>query len=368
MASSYTSRLKLERQTSGENSGTWGDLVNYTFNRLDAGIDGWTNVNVAGSTNVTLTSNNSTLNTDDSTTDDELHNRTLELFGTLTGNINVFTGDVENSFTVFNNTTGSYTLTFGPTTGTGVALTQGAKTIVYSDGSTMLDVMADLGPVTSTGLTVGNGAASGVLTSSGAYDLTLNTNAGSNSGEITITDAANGNITLSPNGTGEVVVGSGSAAGDITSSGAYDLIIDTNEGTNAGNITLSNGANGDITFTNNGTGVVKFNDAAYYPEANLAFDATQDWDVQASPVAKVTLTDNVTFDAPSNPTTGQFISILCIQDGTGSRTIAWNAVFEFTADTAPTATTTGDKADLFNFRYNGAKWLSVGSTLDLAVA
>ena len=168
MASSYTSRLKLERQTSGENSGTWGDLVNYTFNRLDAGINGWANVNVAGSTNVTLTSNNSTLNTDDSTTDDELHNRTLELFGALTGNINVFTGDVENSFTVFNNTTGSYTLTFGPTTGTGVTLAQGAKTIVYSDGSTMLDVMADLGDVSAiTVSTSGNVNATGTVSSAG---------------------------------------------------------------------------------------------------------------------------------------------------------------------------------------------------------
>ena len=162
MPSSYTARLKLERQTSGENSGTWGDLVNYTFNRLDASVDGWANVNVAGSANVTLTSNNATLNTNDSTTDDEVHNRTLELFGALTGNINVFTGDVENSFTVFNNTSGAYTLTFGPTTGTGVALAQGAKTIVYSDGSTMLDVMADLGDVSA--LTV---TASGNVSSSG---------------------------------------------------------------------------------------------------------------------------------------------------------------------------------------------------------
>jgi len=114
---------------------------------------------------------------------------------------------------------------------------------------------------------------------------------------ITITDASNGNIALAPEGTGEVVVGSGSAAGDITSSGAYDLILDTNSGTNAGNITLTDGANGNIEFTNNGTGVVKFNvkfnDAAYYPEADLTFDASQDWDVQASPVAKVTLTANV---------------------------------------------------------------------------
>jgi len=87
-----------------------------------------------------------------------------------------------------------------------------------------------------------------------------------------------------------------------------------------------------------------------------------------SPVAKVTLTANVVFDAPSNSTTGQFISILCIQDGGGSNTIGWNAVFEFTADTPPTATTTGDRGDLFNFRYNGAKWLSVGTTLDLILS
>jgi len=316
MPSSYTSRLKLERQTSGENSGTWGDLVNYTFNRLDAGIDGWANVNVAGSANVTLTSNNATLNTDDSTTDDEVHNRTIEFFGALTGNINVFSGDVENSFTVFNNTSGSYTLTFGPTTGTGVALTQGAKTIVYSDGSTMLDVMADLGPVTSTALTVGDGAASGVLTSSGAYDLTLNTNAGTNSGDITITDAANGNIA----------------------------------------------------FTTNGTGGVVFNDAAFNPETTLTDAATITWDAQDKPITKVTLTDNRILAAPTNGQAGQFISLLIIQDAGGTNTLTWNAVFEFPSETAPTLTATGDLADLFVFRYHNSKWLQVGSTLALTVA
>ena len=156
MPSAYTARLKLEKQASGENSGTWGDLVNYTFNRLDASIEGWQAVNVAGSANVTLTSNNATTNTNDSTTDDQVHNRVIELTGTLTGNINVFTGDVENSFIVFNNTSGSYTVTFGPTTGTGVLVKQGAKTIVYSDASTMFDVMADLGDITPTAIKFAN--------------------------------------------------------------------------------------------------------------------------------------------------------------------------------------------------------------------
>ncbi len=114
--------------------------------------------------------------------------------------------------------------------------------------------------------------------------------------------------------------------------------------------------------------LTKITGGAYMEEDELTFDATQDWDVRASPVAKVTLDDNVTFDAPSNPTTGQFISILCIQDGVGSRTIAWDGDFEFTGDEAPTATTTAAKGDLFMFRYNGTKWLEVGRNLNLTLS
>ena len=121
-------------------------------------------------------------------------------------------------------------------------------------------------------------------------------------------------------------------------------------------------------FTADANNLTKITGGVYLEEATLSFDATQDWDVRASPVAKVTLTANVTFDAPSNPTTGQYISIVCIQDGTGSRTIAWNAVFEFKDDTAPTATTTASKGDMFTFRYNGSKWLEVGRNLNLTLS
>ncbi len=99
---------------------------------------------------------------------------------------------------------------------------------------------------------IGSGA-DGDITTSGAYDLILDTNSGTNSGSITITDAANGNIAIAPNGTGEVVIGSG-AAGDITTSGAYDLILDTNSGTNSSNITITDGAGGDVTVNPNGAG------------------------------------------------------------------------------------------------------------------
>ena len=114
--------------------------------------------------------------------------------------------------------------------------------------------------------------------------------------------------------------------------------------------------------------LTKITGGVYLEEDTLSFDATQDWDVRASPVAQVTLTANVTFDLPSNPTTGQYISILCIQDGTGSRTIAWNAAFEFTGGTAPTATTTAAKGDLFTFRYHNSHWIEVGRNLNLTRA
>ena len=103
---------------------------------------------------------------------------------------------------------------------------------------------------------VGDNDANATITTQGTGDLILNTNNGTNAGNITLLDGANGNINLAPNGTGEIVIGSGSADGDITTSGTYDLIVDTNGGTNAGNITLTNGANGAITLTPNGTGVV----------------------------------------------------------------------------------------------------------------
>jgi len=94
------------------------------------------------------------------------------------------------------------------------------------------------------------------------------------------------------------------------------------------------------------------------------------WNVINSPVAKVTLAGNRNLSAPSGstPAAGQFVSILVIQDGTGSRTLTFNAVYEFKDDTAPTLTTTAAKGDLFTFRYNGAKWLEVGRNTALTLS
>ena len=125
-----------------------------------------------------------------------------------------------------------------------------------------------------------------------------------------------------------------------------------------------------------GTELVNFNDGAYSsftsaalnPEATLTDASTISWNALTQPVAKVTLGANRTLGAASGGVAGQFVSLLIIQDGTGSRTVTFNAAYEFKDDTAPTLTTTASKGDLFVFRYNGSKWLEVGRNQNLTLS
>ena len=124
------------------------------------------------------------------------------------------------------------------------------------------------------------------------------------------------------------------------------------------------------TITADANGLTKITGAVLNVEDTLTDASTITWDVIASPVAKVTLGANRTLAAPSGttPAAGQFIALTVIQDGTGSRTLTWNATYEFKDDTAPTLTTTASKGDLFIFKYNGSKWLEVGRNLNLTLS
>jgi len=111
-------------------------------------------------------------------------------------------------------------------------------------------------------VTLGSGTEVGHLSTPGTQDLKLSTNSGTNSGTIVITDGANNNITLTPNGTGDValvadtvVVGDSNAAATITSNGTGDLTLNTNSGTDSSAIKIVDAANGNIEATLNGTAV-----------------------------------------------------------------------------------------------------------------
>ena len=98
----------------------------------------------------------------------------------------------------------------------------------------------------------------------------------------------------------------------------------------------------------------------------LTFDATQDWALTANQVATLTLTANTTFDAPTQMVDGAFYSLIMIQDGTGSRTASWNAVFKWAAATAPTLTTTASAKDIFVWRSDGTNMYEVGRQLNVS--
>jgi len=203
-------------------------------------------------------------------------------------------------------------------------LDHSANTVNWLDSTVVFDIVGDTTPQLGGMLDV-NGQAIG----DGTLELIKFSETASAVNEITITNSATGN---NP----EI-----SATGD-----------DTNIG---------------LSLATKGTGLIKFNDGAYNAEATLTDGATVTWDVSTAPVCKLTLGGNRTLSAPTNGANGQFISIAVIQDATGSRTLTWNAVFEFTADTAPTLTTTASKADLFVFRYNGTVWYEVGRNLNLSI-
>ena len=98
----------------------------------------------------------------------------------------------------------------------------------------------------------------------------------------------------------------------------------------------------------------------------LTFNATQAWNVTTDQVTKVVLTANVTFSAPTNMKDGGFYSITVEQDGTGSRTGSWNAVFKWAGGTAPTLTTTASAKDIFVFRSDGTNMYEVGRQLNVS--
>jgi len=144
MASTYSSTLNLELQASGENSGTWGTITNNNLTKIESAIKGYVSVAIASTTDA--------LTAEDGTTADEQSNAIIKLTGSLTNNTTMQCEAVENWYIVDNATTmGTYTLGFKPAGGTATNLVAGSKHILYTDGSTMFDVLKDCGDISANG-------------------------------------------------------------------------------------------------------------------------------------------------------------------------------------------------------------------------
>jgi hypothetical protein len=190
----------------GANANTWGNNTNTNLETLDAFTAGYLSKSVAGSANVTLT----TANADPTA---ESSNKVIEFTGALTGDITVFVPAVENNYIFFNNTSGAQTLTVAPTGhgANGVAITQGAHTIMYCTGNTMVDLFANsLGQlsVKSNLVVTGNTNVSGTVNVTGTTAFQDNVTVASGK-SIDVNSA----ITLNANGLVSATSYSGNGAG-----------------------------------------------------------------------------------------------------------------------------------------------------------
>ena len=278
MASTYTG-LGVELQATGENAGTWGTKTNTNLQIIEQISGGFTQQSIAGGAQTT------TLSVSDGSTGATLAHRMIEFTGTITGNqIVTIPLDVQTFYFLKNSTSGSYTVQFKYVSGSGDSFTFGASDkgtkIVFAsanDGTNPDIIDIGMGDVTLTGTetltnktltspkigtsvldTNGNELAKVTATSSAVNEFTIANAATGNDPTLSATgDDTNIDIAIVPKGSGETVFGTGSASAAITTSGTQDLVLDTNSGTNSGNITITDGANGNITISPNGTGVAQ---------------------------------------------------------------------------------------------------------------
>ena len=197
--------LNLDLQTTGSNAGTWGTVTNENLQKVEKGIKGYKSVSVAGSGTTSLTVSSGT-----SGTSDEQSRASLKFTGTLTGNKAVECEAVETWYFIDDSTNrgaGPYELTFGPAGGTPVTLiaTTGSKYIIYTDGTTAFDVLADAGNIKAGGTLTAAGNVSfdtGTFTfntSEGDYDARF---AGDTETNLLFIDAGNDRVGINTNAPG----------------------------------------------------------------------------------------------------------------------------------------------------------------------
>jgi cytoskeletal protein CcmA (bactofilin family) len=93
------------------------------------------------------------------------------------------------------------------------------------------------------------------------------------------------------------------------------------------------------------------NGAAYTPSVAIAASGTTTINCQSSNVFRISMGTNITTLTISNAADGQTINVRFVQDGTGSRTVAWPASFKWAAASVQTLSTAAGAVDLLVATY-----------------
>jgi hypothetical protein len=218
MASTYSTNLALELIGTGDQAGTWGNTTNTNLGTLiEQAISGYVTQAITDGADTTITIPNGSTGV--------ARNMYIECTGTLTADRNLVVPANKKLYFIYNNTTGGFSVTVKVSGQTGVSVPNGAKRILVSNGTDIVEAITDklIGVTDSTSLALtALGYDAGVSVGSGENNTTIGYKAGT-----AITGSAGGNTCV------------GSYAGLAITSGSQNTSI----GWNAGPYTFNQGFN-----------------------------------------------------------------------------------------------------------------------------
>jgi hypothetical protein len=143
------------------------------------------------------------------------------------------------------------------------------------------------------------------------------------------------------------------ATGATGATGTFSGTLASNLDVNSNSIVSA--SNGNILITPNGTGKTRITNLNYSEAAPFAvtYGATITPDVANGNIQTVTLTGNVTFSAFTNPIAGQSLTLFVVQDATGSRTLTSTMKF---AGGSKTLSTAANAIDIITAYYDGTNY------------
>ena len=322
MVSSYTARNRLNKQGTGDNTNTWGEVLNAgVFELADFALDGVISLTVSG--NVILSTANGAT--------DQARGRSIKIASGSSASAVITVPAVEKLYVVWNASAHDQVIASAGG-GASVAIKAGEVAFVVTDATNVARMtlvsngnveIKDIGTPTT---------ATSAVTKAYADALAFDANAGVLPGQ-----SGNAGKFLTTNGS---VAGWGfavSAGAGMASVSGNTLTVSSASAseTRAGTLTTKALSPGDVYNA--------------FAEVTLTDAATIAVNMATFINAVVTLGGNRTLGNPTNAKVGQTGSIRVIQDGTGSRTLSFGANWKRAGGAAPLSTAPG-AIDVINYK------------------
>lgn len=143
----------------------------------------------------------------------------------------------------------------------------------------------------------------------------------------------------------------GTGAGSFKTKSGIDLQFRSSSSADS-SITITQGTD-ENDFVVNTANVNSWTGQQYFAQQTLTDGVNISWNLNTQQTAVVTLAGNRTLDNPTNMVAGGTYILRVVQDGTGSRTLAYGANYLWPGGTAPTLSTAANAVDILTFVSDG---------------